>query len=190
MIRPGRHLATLHDADTDMNMPPCTLRRPTANDEGMCVAIHCDPRTNLYRPGGAPTAEQASAFFQAWLDHWSEHGFGYWSVVARATNRVVGFGGIMFKQVGPYHGLNLYFRLAPSAWGQGLSGHVGRAAFRQAFCTLGYDRVLASTRRNNEPSRRALERLGMVEMETVVGSTGEPPSIIYAMSRSAFESTD
>lgn len=163
-----------------------TMRRPTTDDTSACIAIHCDPATCRHRPGGAPSVAQAVSYIETWLDHWDAFGFGYWSVVVAATDQVVGFGGVMVKAVGSRRGLNLYFRLAPSVWGQGLSAVIGHAALREAFDRRRYDRVLASTRRNNIPARRALERLGMAEVETCAGKPGEQPSVIYEISRSAY----
>jgi RimJ/RimL family protein N-acetyltransferase len=165
---------------------PYTLRRPSIKDADACIAIHCDPRTNVYRPGGATTAAEARNYIPKWLHHWNEHGFGYWSVVQEATAEVVGFGGVMVKSVGPYHGPNLYFRLSPSVWGQGLSILIGRAAFLEAFVTRNFDQVFGLVRPNNLPSRRALERLGMASIGSYADVPDEQPSIIYAISRSAY----
>lgn len=154
------------------------LRRPALTDVDGAIAIHCDPATNVFKPGGAPTEAQVREYLPLWLAHWDAHGFGYWTV-ERDDGEIVGFGGIMQKAVGRHFGLNLYFRLRPDVWGSGLASRIGRESLREAFEVRDFDRVLGLVRPHNLPSRRALERLGMVQFDTVDDVPGEPLSLIY-----------
>ncbi|MGM9484844.1 GNAT family N-acetyltransferase [Roseateles sp. NT4] len=161
------------------------LREVRPTDAAAVVEIHCDPRTNAFRPGGAPSPEEVAAYLPAWCDHWKKHGFGYWAV-ERDDGAVIGFGGIMLLRIGPYFGTNLYFRLRPDAWGYGLSTAIGRAAFHAAFEVREFDRVFARVRPSNKPSRRSLERLQMGVIDTISDVDGEAPSLLYAIQRETF----
>lgn len=165
-----------------MQPPTFVLRAPRASDTAAAIEVHCDPETNRFRPGGVPTQAEVEAYIPAWLAHWHEHGFGYWAV-ERGDGRVVGFGGIALRDVGRHFGLNLYFRLRPEAWGQGLSTLLGRAALREAFEVREFERVLGLVRPANLPSRRALERLGMTQIDTFDDAPGEAHSLIYEVRR-------
>lgn len=157
------------------------LRRPLPEDGPASVALHCDPATNRFRPGGPPSPEEAEGYLPGWLAHWDQHGFGYSSLVRSQDGRVLGFGGLMHKQWGPHSGLNLYFRLAPEAWNQGLSTWMARQAIEEARARGARETVLGLVRPDNLPSRRALERLGLVLIDTLDDVPGEAPSLLYAL---------
>ena len=57
------------------------------------------------------------------------------------------------------------WRLARSAWGQGFATEAGRASLAHGFGQLGLDEVVSLTAVANKPSRRVMERLGMTRDE-------------------------
>lgn len=162
---------------------PFLLRRPTLADLPAARRIHCDPRTNAFRPGGAPTPQEVEGTLLLWLEHWDAHGFGYWAVERQEDGAVVGFGGVMHAQHGPHVGLNLYFRLGPEVWSQGLARLIGRAALEEAFVRRELPCVLGLVRPANLPSRRALERLGLRAFDTLDDVPGEALSLLYRIDR-------
>lgn len=117
---------------------------------------------------------------EAWIAHWDAHAFGYWAVAdASRPADVLGFGGVMYKDVGHLHGLNMYFRFAPEAWGKGYATRLARAGLDLAFNTLGAAEVLGLVRPFNMPSRRVLERAGFVQFSSAADVPGEQPSLLY-----------
>lgn len=164
------------------------VRQPSEEDRRDAIRIHCDPRTNQFRPGGAPTEQEASSMFDRWLAYWHERGFGYWAITdsEAANSPVIGFGGIMEKMVAQAPAFNLYFRLDPSAQGLGVAQFVGKLAFREAFDSQGAKEVLGVVRQNNHPSRRALERLGMQLAGSFDDHSGHALSLIYKISRAEY----
>jgi len=56
------------------------LRRPVMDDVKSIVAIDSDPRTNLHRPGGAPSPDKNVQTFSEFVRGWEEHDVGYWIV--------------------------------------------------------------------------------------------------------------
>lgn len=122
--------------------------------------------------------------FQGWLEHWDTHAFGYWSISEQPSPAsVIGFGGIVWKQIGDLHGLNLYFRLAPAAWGKGYAGEIAQAALNLAFGDLGASEVFGLVRPTNMPSRRALEKAGFGMHTTLDDVPPAEPSILYRAAR-------
>lgn len=158
------------------------LRGPAPADLSAMIAIHGDPRTNIYNPNGPSSHEECRELLGTWDGHWSRHGVGYWAAeLSHEPGNVIGFGGVRTApELGPATA-NLYFRLAPEAWGRGLAIEIGGAAIRIAFEELNFDRVVGSTRRNNEPSRRTLERLGLALASEKSNGAHEEPSLIYEL---------
>ena len=165
--------------------------RPSASHLRAMLEIHCDPRTNAHNPFGPPTPAAAAALFEGWLAHWDREGFGYWAVCSSANSlEVLGFGGVMRKPVGSRLGLNLYFRLSPLVWGQGLASAIAQEALSQAFIERCEPEVLALVRPANMPSRRTLERARLRVIDTTVDVPGQEPSLIYRISREDFQHKD
>ncbi len=162
------------------------LRQPLPSDLETVVRIHCDPRTNQFNPSGPPTPQRASEMLDSWIAHWQENDFGYWAAAQRSTpGQVVGFGGIMRKNVGHLYGLNMYFRFAPEAWGNGFAAELANAALNMAFNTLGAPEVLGLVRPANLASRHTLERVGFAQFATTDDVEGQEPSLLYRAHPSA-----
>jgi RimJ/RimL family protein N-acetyltransferase len=56
--------------------------------------------------------------------------------------------------------VELAYRLARPAWGQGIASEAGAALVEYAFRTIGLSRVVAVTYPANRASQRVLERIG------------------------------
>ncbi len=165
------------------------LRRPVASDLAAVVAVHADPETNRFNPRGPSPPEACRGMLEAWLEHWASHGFGYWTVARRdEPEEIVGFGGVMLKEIREEVCPNLYVRFRPTAWGRGYATEVGLAAVRAAIRELGFARVRAVVRLSNLPSRRVLERLGMNQIaEQADGEPGHELSAVYEIRREGLE---
>lgn len=164
------------------------LRAPTAGDLDSAMRIHLDPRTNRFN-ASSRTPQEVQALLGFWVEHWRHFGFGYWAVARNeAPQHVIGYGGIVRKQVGPHHGLNLYFRFEPEAWGRGLATEMAQAALALAFEQRTEPEVLGLVYVVNEPSRRALERVGMRCRQTLDEGPDLPPSLIYAITADEYRS--
>lgn len=164
------------------------LRRPHIDDLPVMHAIHTDPDTNRYNPGGPSTAEGSASALQSWLLHWEMRGYGYWSIcLPQDPATPIGFGGIHHKMVGEREGLNLYFRFTPSAWGKGYANEMAQAAMRLAFDSLDAAEVLAKVRPYNLPSRKAIERLGMALIGETRDVDNEEPSLIYRLDAAQYD---
>ena len=139
------------------------LRRPEASDAAAMFRIHGDPETNRYNPAG-PDPDQAASEerLREWLQQWQEDGYGYWMATAPPAPEVVGFGGVRRITWGDRQALNLYYRLAPSVWGQGYATELARTAVGLARVHLPHLPVIARTRASNRASMRTAERAGLL----------------------------
>ena len=164
------------------------LRAPQPTDLDVMFELHADPVANRLSPSGPLASREASeALLQCWLDHWQAHGFGFWAVTCRErADEVVGFGGVMRRVVSGVSDLYLYFRIRPQDWGQGLASEMAIAALTLAFATAHARRVLAVVLPANTPSRKTLERIGMLLKSSLADVPGQPPSLVYEITAERF----
>lgn len=164
------------------------LRAPQPSDLEAMFELHADPVTNRCSPSGPVASREASqALLQGWLDHWQAQGFGFWAITSRdQPAQVIGFGGVMRRVVGGVSDLYLYFRIRPQAWGQGLASEMALAALSLAFDTLHEAKVLAVVLPANTPSRKTLERIGMLLKSSLADVPGQPPSLVYEITAERF----
>lgn len=165
-----------------------SLRAPLASDLEAMYALHADPVANRFSPSGPLSSLEASeALLQTWLGHWQDKGFGYWAIAAREQPELlIGFGGVMTRTVGGVTGLYLYFRFRPQYWGQGLASEMALAALELAFGHLHAPNVLAVVLPSNTPSRKTLERIGMLLKSSLADVPGQAPSLVYEMTAGRF----
>ncbi|MFL6155236.1 MAG: GNAT family N-acetyltransferase [Marmoricola sp.] len=88
---------------------------------------------------------------------------GVFAAEVRATGEFIGFIGLAVPK---FHAaftpcVEVGWRLARSAWGQGYASEAGLAALRYGFTTLGLDEIVSFTSVGNLRSRAVMERIGM-----------------------------
>ena len=142
------------------------LRGFTPADYGPFAAINADPVVMEHYPT-ALTREQSYAFADRITDTWSREGLGLWAVQHRHTDRFVGYIGLwpvpadVQSTIGAGSGVEVGWRLAASAWGQGLATEGAREAVRFGFDDLGLAEIVSFTTVGNSRSRAVMRRLGM-----------------------------
>jgi ribosomal-protein-alanine N-acetyltransferase len=85
-------------------------------------------------------------------------GLGFWRVESRYDATFYGLGALLRMPSGD--DVELAYRLARGAWGQGIASEAGVALLDYAFRTLGLPRVVAVTYPENRPSQGVLDKLG------------------------------
>ena len=112
--------------------------------------------SRLNREQSDALAARADALFDV-------HGYGLWALERLDTGEFIGFTGLapMPEGVPGPGGVEVGWRLAAPAWGQGFATEAARAALRFGFDTLGLVEVNSITAVINIRSRTVMERLGM-----------------------------
>ncbi|MDO9346873.1 MAG: GNAT family N-acetyltransferase [Pseudomonas sp.] len=156
-------------------------RPPQSSDVQRLFAIFGDPQTNLFNPAG-PMASLEVA--QRLLDHWlaqrAEQGYGWWAIARReAPEHIIGFGGIAPLNYLTERRINLGYRFAVEAWGQGYATELGQDALALAFETLGLPDVFGLVRPDHAASIRVLEKLGMQPFGVLDDVPGKAPSRVF-----------
>ncbi|MGD8426792.1 MAG: GNAT family N-acetyltransferase [Balneolaceae bacterium] len=151
------------------------LRPPTYEDLEALFEIHGDPETNKFNPSGPQrNIEESRVMLNRWLKHWETYGFGYWVVATKKhPQKIIGCGGLFFKDFSGTQRANLYFRFRPSAWGRGYATEMANKAKKYAYEDLNLSHIAATVRPTNKPSIKLLERLGMIRRGIIKNEKGE-----------------
>ncbi len=97
------------------------------------------------------------------IGHWALRGYGQWALERREDGVPLGRAGLWNPPGWP--GLEVGWKLARHAWGQGYATEAGRAAMEWTWATLDAQSLISIIQPGNERSIRVAERLGMRRLE-------------------------
>jgi RimJ/RimL family protein N-acetyltransferase len=143
------------------------LRDWREGDLAPFAALNADPVVMEHFPATL-SREESDAFarhIQGNLDEW---GFGLWALEVKATGAFIGFTGLT-RQTFPAHftpAVEVGWRLARDAWGQGYASEAARTALDVGFDDHGLVEVVSMTTTTNLRSQRTMQRLGMTRDPT------------------------
>jgi RimJ/RimL family protein N-acetyltransferase len=171
------------------------LRRWHESDRAAFAALNADPEVMRYFPSTRTRAESDALVDR--LDAAIEaDGFGLWAVERRDSGAFVGFVGLSRPTFDPalVGQVEIGWRLAREAWGQGVATEAAREVVRFAFDPSGADlpALVSFTAATNEPSRRVMRRLGMThdpaddfEHPALPRGHALRPHVLYRLSRAS-----
>jgi RimJ/RimL family protein N-acetyltransferase len=135
------------------------LTTPVDADVAELFELHTDPRVWEHLPSGRHIDPvQTKALLDTYREGWIENGLDVWVARDSETKVLLGMGGPSLRGGRAW---NIYYRLAPTAWGRGYAQEIVAAA-RAATAELGSDLPhVAVLLEHNEGSRRAAERAGL-----------------------------
>jgi RimJ/RimL family protein N-acetyltransferase len=129
-------------------------------DAAQLHVMYSDPTTLEYISSSPHrTIDDTLAGIARRSEHQEEHGFALWSVVERASGRVVGDCGLQMLEGGPE--VELGYKLARDARGRGYATEAARAWIEHGFRELALERIVAVAWPDNVASRRVMEKVGM-----------------------------
>jgi ribosomal-protein-alanine N-acetyltransferase len=146
-----------------------SLRRPIPGDVESIYRIHRDPRACAHNPSDMlATRAEAEDLYRRWDKHWNSNGFGYWSIRWRDGSQpdpILGFCGLKVMRLNNRDVLNLFYRLDPAAWGDGVATEAASAVVAWAVAHLSDRPVIARVRPDNVASARVATRAGLRRAE-------------------------
>jgi RimJ/RimL family protein N-acetyltransferase len=151
--------APLGDVTTERLM----LRRFERDDVDELASVFEQREVWQFPYGRGMTRDETEVFLDAQIAHWKQHEFGCWTAREIASQRLIGYLGLSVPTFLPeiLPAIEVGWRLAPSAWGNGYATEGAGAALHEAFTTLGLDWVCSLPQADNPRSGRVAERLGM-----------------------------
>ncbi|MFJ1581645.1 GNAT family N-acetyltransferase [Streptomyces sp. NPDC088147] len=138
-----------------------TLRRWRDSDLEPWAVMNADPEVREHL-GDVLTREQSEASVALYQAKFDQRGYGWWAVEVRATGEFIGFAGLdRVDDDMPFTGVEIGWRLARSAWGQGYATEAALTVLAYGFDTLGLSEILAVTTSANVRSQAVMRRIGM-----------------------------
>ncbi len=142
------------------------LRPWREDDYEPFAALNADPEVMRYFPAMLSRAESDSVARRvgALVD---ERGWGWWAVELHEAGAFVGFVGLADPGFeAPFMpAIEIGWRLAREAWGNGYATEAARLALAYAFDVIEADRVVSFTVPANTRSRNVMTRLGLHHVE-------------------------
>lgn len=147
---------------TVVSTPRLLLRPWRDADREPWAAMSVDPEVMTYFPATL-TREESDAFVDRAQQGFAERGWGWFAIEERASGAFVGVAGLApVRFEAPFTpAVEIGWRLAREAWGQGFATEAARASVTFAFDELGLDEVVALAVPSNERSLAVMRRLGM-----------------------------
>ncbi|MFF5482035.1 GNAT family N-acetyltransferase [Streptomyces sp. NPDC012935] len=167
-----------------------TLRRWRDSDLEPWAAMNADPEVREHL-GDLLTREQSDASVTRFLAEFDQRGYGWWAVEVRATGEFIGFAGLdLVDDDMPFTGVEIGWRLARSAWGQGYATEAALKVLAYGFDTLELPEILAVTTATNLRSQAVMRRIGMTrnpadDFDDPTAPEGAlRPNVLYRIDRS------
>jgi RimJ/RimL family protein N-acetyltransferase len=108
--------------------------------------------------------EESDAMVGRMEAHLAHYGFGFWAVEVPGTAPFVGFVGLVVPRFDAHFTpcVEIGWRLAAEFWNRGYATEAAREAMRFGFEELRLTEIVSLTVPANLPSRRVMEKIGMV----------------------------
>jgi RimJ/RimL family protein N-acetyltransferase len=159
-----------------LTTPRLLLRQWRDDDLDDWAALNADPSVREFFDG-VLSREQSLGSMTHFRDEVAWRGWGWWAIEVRGTGRLAGMAGLdpVDEEV-PFDGVEIGWRLARWAWGQGYATEAARAVVGYGFETLKLPEILAIAAVGNARSHAVMQRLGMV-LDREFDNPAEPPAI-------------
>jgi len=151
---------------TDLTTDRLLLRQWRDSDREPFAALNADPAVMEHFPR-LVTREESDALIDRAAASIADHGWGLWAVEVRETGEFIGFTGLSVPTFeAPFlPGVEIGWRLAKGAWGNGYATEAARAALDFGFGPAGLSEILSFTATTNLPSQRVMQKIGMTHDE-------------------------
>jgi RimJ/RimL family protein N-acetyltransferase len=104
--------------------------------------------------------EKIVEIIQQAVDHWQEHGFGYWVFHLKKDGQFVGRGGLTTHQFDGKEVVGLGYATMPDYWNRGFATEIAAASLEIGFGHLGLAEIWSWALPDNLASQRVMEKLG------------------------------
>jgi RimJ/RimL family protein N-acetyltransferase len=138
------------------------LRAWRPEDRTPFAALNADPEVMRHFPA-LLSRRESDALADRIEGHFEREGWGLWAMEVRSSGAFLGFTGLARPEFdAPFMpAVEIGWRLARAAWGQGYASEAARVSVTFAFADLGLEEIVAMAVAANTRSIAVMERLGM-----------------------------
>lgn len=162
------------------------LRQFTTADLDALATLLADPQVMKHSLGGPYDRARSAAWLDWLLSCYETYGVGPLALIARDSQALVGFCGVVPDKVQGRQVFNLGYRLAPRYWGQGLAAEAAQAVLQTVFTGPDIDSVVVIIEPDHPASMRVAEKAGFSPFECI--DFHDRPVQLYRMSREQWRS--
>ena len=144
---------------TRLETPRLLLRNTQAGDIPALVKMWTDPDVTQFM-GGPRDADWLEKNFQEDAVNPDPLLYDQWPVIERVSGEVIGYCGLLDKDVEGRAEIELVYAFMPSAWGKGYAAEIAQSLRDHATRNLGLRRLIALIEPGNAASVRVAERAG------------------------------
>ena len=154
------------------------LRPVTADDHAVLLAHWTQPDVRRFLfDGTALSAAEVAETIEESIGDFAARGYGIWLIelgsgAGPGPSPGPGLVGTAGLRPLEESGLEIFYSLAPAAWGHGYATEAARAVVEYALGPLGLPEVLAEVDEGNAASVAVVKRLGMTPYAVVPGVLG------------------
>jgi RimJ/RimL family protein N-acetyltransferase len=182
------HAKPLPPAESPPSAEPLRLAEPLTFDTARLAfrvwderhrapfaALNADPEVMRHFPATL-TADQTDAGIAIWRGQFADRGWSNWAVERRADGRFIGFIGLSIPRRAMPFGpcVEIGWRLARDAWGQGYATEGALTCLDVAFAQLGLAEVVSFTALTNLRSIAVMKRIGLRNAQADFEHPGVP----------------
>jgi RimJ/RimL family protein N-acetyltransferase len=165
--------------------PRLILRAPHPGDFDAAFAIRNEEAVTRFIAGQKATPEEIWGRILRYIGHWQVLGFGFWSIVERASGAVVGEAGFadFHREMTPAFGdtPEMGWILSGAVHGKGYATEAVAAALAWADVHIAHDRTACMINPENVPSLRVAAKVGF--RETGAADYRGEPVVLFARQR-------
>lgn len=132
--------------------------RLAAKDLDELIQLHLDPEICRYL-GGVRSPDATAAYLETNLGHWTDHGFGLWTLRTH-SGRFVGRAGLRYIDLEGARELEIAYTLVKDAWGQALATEITGALVDLWMTELAEPCLVGIVSKGHAASERVLLKTG------------------------------
>ncbi|MGA2254173.1 MAG: GNAT family N-acetyltransferase [Thermoguttaceae bacterium] len=124
--------------------------------------LNSDPRVvKTLASVGKPLSEAATREqIEKTIEHWQQHGFGFWAFHLKKDGQFIGRGGLKTYQIDGKDMIGLGYAVMPEYWNRGFATEMAQVSLDVGFGHLGLPEIGSWALPNNLASQRVMEKLG------------------------------
>jgi ribosomal-protein-alanine N-acetyltransferase len=154
------------------------LRNTRASDIPTLVSMWTDPEVTRFM-GGPRDAAWLEKNFAEDANNRDPLLYDQWPVVDKSSGKMIGYCGLLDKEVEGQPEVELVYVFVPAAWGRGYATEMALALREHATRKMGLRRLVALIEPENEPSARVAERVGFHAEKKVMRGDAERMLFVY-----------